>query len=241
MRILIAEDERRLAGAIARGLRREGMAVDITHDGASALVKARVVDYDVVVYVGPGCHLVQYPLRRGEMFNQVAVFRSARALAGVDDWGTPDELDAAFADTCDPVRAALPHLWRDRWWRMFDREPIGNWIDGRLALTGDAAHPMLQYLAQGACQALEDAARLAECVGATTRFLPETWLSSTCWAAAAGPTLRTAEPAMTARPARPTAPRVRPAGVLRRGGVGRALFTGVTPVLGDRQGQLRGG
>src|SRR5215216_7048925 len=49
MRILIAEDEKRLAGAIARGLRREGMAVDITHDGASALVKARVVQYDVVV------------------------------------------------------------------------------------------------------------------------------------------------------------------------------------------------
>jgi two-component system, OmpR family, response regulator VanR len=49
MRILIAEDERRLAGAIARGLRREGMAVDIAHDGASALVKARVVPYDVVV------------------------------------------------------------------------------------------------------------------------------------------------------------------------------------------------
>ena len=49
MRILIAEDERRLAGAIARGLRREGMAVDITHDGASALMKARVFPYDVVV------------------------------------------------------------------------------------------------------------------------------------------------------------------------------------------------
>jgi two-component system, OmpR family, response regulator VanR len=49
MRVLVAEDERRLAGAIARGLRREGMAVDITHDGASALVKARVVPYDVVV------------------------------------------------------------------------------------------------------------------------------------------------------------------------------------------------
>ncbi|MGZ8634809.1 MAG: response regulator transcription factor [Solirubrobacteraceae bacterium] len=49
MRILIAEDERRLAGAIARGLRREGMAVDVTHDGASALFKARVVPYDVVV------------------------------------------------------------------------------------------------------------------------------------------------------------------------------------------------
>jgi DNA-binding response OmpR family regulator len=49
MRILVAEDERRLAGAIARGLRREGMAVDVTHDGASALMKARVVPYDVVV------------------------------------------------------------------------------------------------------------------------------------------------------------------------------------------------
>jgi DNA-binding response OmpR family regulator len=58
MRILIAEDEKRLAGAIARGLRREGMAVDITHDGASALVKARVVDYDVVVLDRdlPGLH-----------------------------------------------------------------------------------------------------------------------------------------------------------------------------------------
>jgi two-component system, OmpR family, response regulator VanR len=49
MRILVAEDERRLAGAIARGLRREGMAVDVTHDGESALVKARVIPYDVVV------------------------------------------------------------------------------------------------------------------------------------------------------------------------------------------------
>jgi salicylate hydroxylase len=126
---------------------------------------------DVVVYVGPGCHLVQYPLRRGEMFNQVAVFRSPRALAGEADWGTPDELDAAFAATCDPVRAALPNLWRDRWWRMYDRDPIGAWVDGRLALTGDAAHPMLQYLAQGACQALEDADCLAEQAGKN----PDDW------------------------------------------------------------------
>jgi 2-polyprenyl-6-methoxyphenol hydroxylase-like FAD-dependent oxidoreductase len=117
---------------------------------------------DVVVHIGPGCHFVQYPLRRGEMLNQVAVFRSPKALAGEENWGTPDELDAAFAATCDRIQAALPNLWRDRWWRMYDREPITNWVDGRLALTGDAAHPMLQYLAQGACQALEDAAQLAE-------------------------------------------------------------------------------
>ena len=117
---------------------------------------------DVVVYIGPCCHFVQYPLRRGEMLNQVAVFRSPKALAGEDDWGTPDELDAAFAATCEQVRGALPQLWRDRWWRMYDRDPITTWVNGRLALTGDAAHPMLQYLAQGACQALEDAAQLAE-------------------------------------------------------------------------------
>jgi 3-hydroxybenzoate 6-monooxygenase len=116
---------------------------------------------EVVVYIGPHCHFVQYPLRRGEVFNQVAVFRSGRALAGLDEWGTPDELDAAFASMCDAVRAGLPHLWRDRWWRMYDREPITTWVDRRLVLTGDAAHPMLQYLAQGACQAIEDADCLA--------------------------------------------------------------------------------
>jgi 2-polyprenyl-6-methoxyphenol hydroxylase-like FAD-dependent oxidoreductase len=117
---------------------------------------------DVVIHIAPHCHFVQYPLRRGEVFNQVAVFRSPRALAGEAEWGTPDELDAAFARTCPAVRAGLPHLWRDRWWRMYDRDPIDKWVDRRIALTGDAAHPMLQYLAQGACQAVEDAACLAD-------------------------------------------------------------------------------
>lgn len=119
---------------------------------------------DVVVHIGPDRHFVQYPLRRGEIFNQVAVFRSPRADAGEPEWGTPDELDAAFAGSSPAVRAGLAHLWRDRSWRMYDRDPIPTWVSGRLALTGDAAHPMLQYLAQGACQALEDADRLAAAV-----------------------------------------------------------------------------
>jgi len=116
---------------------------------------------DVVAYIGPRCHFVQYSLRRGEMFNQVAVFESPMAVAGEAGWGTPDELDAAFASACEEVCSALPFLWRDRCWRMYDREPLERWVDRRLALTGDAAHPMLQYLAQGACQALEDADCLA--------------------------------------------------------------------------------
>lgn len=115
----------------------------------------------VVCYIGPGCHLVQYPLRRGEIFNTVAVFRSPAFERGEEDWGGPDELDAVFAGACDEVREGLGSLWRDRRWAMFDRLPIPNWVDGRLVLTGDAAHPMLQYLAQGACQAIEDAACLA--------------------------------------------------------------------------------
>jgi 2-polyprenyl-6-methoxyphenol hydroxylase-like FAD-dependent oxidoreductase len=117
--------------------------------------------HDVVVYLGPGCHLVQYPLRRGEMFNTVAVFESPAFHRGETEWGGPEELDQVFAGSCDEVRRGLASLWRDRRWPMYDRLPIPTWVHGRLALTGDAAHPMLQYLAQGACQALEDAHCLA--------------------------------------------------------------------------------
>lgn len=117
---------------------------------------------EVVVYVGPRCHFVHYGLRGGDLLNQVAVFESPKAVAGLDDWGTPDELDAAFAATCDEVQAGIPRMWRDKWWRMYDRNPISTWVDGRLALLGDAAHPPLQYLAQGAIMAIEDGWVLAE-------------------------------------------------------------------------------
>jgi salicylate hydroxylase len=116
---------------------------------------------DVVVYLGDGCHLVQYPLRGGQMFNTVAVFESPAYHRGEEDWGNAEELDDAFAHTCEAVRRGLKWLWRTRKWPMYDRAPIPQWVDGRLALTGDAAHPMLQYLAQGACQAIEDAHVLA--------------------------------------------------------------------------------
>ena len=116
---------------------------------------------EVVVYIGPGRHLVQYPLRRGEIFNTVAVFASPAYRRGDAEWGGPGELDEAFGGSCAAVVRGLRSLWRDRRWPMFDRLPMNRWVDGRLALTGDAAHPMLQYLAQGACQAIEDAHCLA--------------------------------------------------------------------------------
>jgi salicylate hydroxylase len=117
---------------------------------------------DVIAYIGPGCHFVRYPLRRGDMLNQVAVFKSPGYDSGVENWGTPEELDPAFAHCHESVRHAIGYLWRDRWWPMYDREPIDNWRAGRMMLLGDAAHPPLQYLASGAVMAIEDAKCLAD-------------------------------------------------------------------------------
>jgi 3-hydroxybenzoate 6-monooxygenase len=131
----------------------------VAYRGAVPIERVRpnaVAETDVVVYIGPRCHFVQYPLRGGQMFNQVAVFESARARAGEPVWGTPDELDAAFERTCASVRRGIPLMRRDRWWSMSDRDPITTLVYGRIALLGDAAHPPLQYLAQGAIMAIED-------------------------------------------------------------------------------------
>jgi 3-hydroxybenzoate 6-monooxygenase len=119
---------------------------------------------DEIIWIGPDKHLVQYPIRRGELYNQVAVFRSRRYSHAAElngSWGTPAELDDSFARACAPVRAGVALVSRDRRWVMYDREPLDNWTTGRITLLGDAAHPMVQYLAQGACQAIEDADCLA--------------------------------------------------------------------------------
>lgn len=119
---------------------------------------------DEIIWIGPYKHLVQYPIRRGELYNQVAVFRSWRYSPEAeltDRWGTSAELDQSFATSCDQVRAGVALVKRDRRWVMYDRAPLDNWTTGRITLLGDAAHPMVQYLAQGACQAIEDAGCLA--------------------------------------------------------------------------------
>ncbi|MGM0886278.1 MAG: FAD-dependent monooxygenase [Bacillota bacterium] len=120
---------------------------------------------DVYMWIGPDLHLVQYPVRRGELYNQVVVFKSSQYTEEnekTDQWGTPEEMDRVFAGTCELVQNAISFIQRQRRWPMYDRLPIDNWTKGRITLMGDAAHPMLQYLAQGACQALEDAAYLSD-------------------------------------------------------------------------------
>lgn len=124
-------------------------------------VAARSGSRDVVAFLGHGLHFVQYPLRSGSFYNQVAVFRSDRFFAGEPDWGTPEELETAFASCSQRIQTALGAIERGMSWPMYDREPLSQWVHGRSVLLGDAAHPMLQYLAQGACQAIQD----ADCLG----------------------------------------------------------------------------
>ncbi|MEH7416091.1 FAD-dependent monooxygenase, partial [Neobacillus drentensis] len=100
---------------------------------------------DVIMWIGPNLHVVQYPVRRGELYNQVVVFKSSNYKVGSDDWGTPEEMDRVF-EGCHPlVETALSFIQRQIRWPMYDREPIENWTKGKFTLLGDAAHPMLQY------------------------------------------------------------------------------------------------
>ncbi len=121
---------------------------------------------DMVLWAGEKVHLVHYPLRSGELFNLVAVFHSNRYEEGWDSYGDPTELHERFAKTCEPVHTLLNKIESWRMWVLCDRPPIKEWSKGRITLLGDAAHPMLQYLAQGAGMSIEDAVCLADCVAA---------------------------------------------------------------------------
>ncbi len=114
------------------------------------------------IWVGPNCHLVHYPLRGGEQYNVVVTFHSRQQEQwGVTD-GSPEEVQSYFQDICPKARQLilLPKSWKR--WATADREPIGQWNFGRATLLGDAAHPTTQYMAQGACMAMEDAVTLGE-------------------------------------------------------------------------------
>ena len=114
------------------------------------------------LWAGPKCHLVHYPLRGGEQYNAVVTFHSRQQ----EEWGVTDgskeEVQSYFQGIAAKPRQLidLPKSWRR--WATADREPIANWVYGRATILGDAAHPTTQYMAQGACMALEDAVTLGE-------------------------------------------------------------------------------
>ncbi len=128
---------------------------------------------NVVMWIGPQMHFVQYPIRRGELYNQVAVFKSPSFRPDYEGFGTAEELDAHYAQTCDYIQGCIKVMWRDKRWTMVDREPIPSWTRNRITLIGDAAHAMYQYIAQGACQAIEDSLALAKALAAAPNAIPE--------------------------------------------------------------------
>jgi 3-hydroxybenzoate 6-monooxygenase len=120
-----------------------------------------------VVWAGPRCHLVHYPLRGGQQYNLVVTFHSREQ----EEWGVREGSKEEVLSYFDGIHP-LPYQMLDRptsWkrWATADRDPVERWSDGRATVLGDAAHPMTQYLAQGACQALEDAVTLGAAVAAT--------------------------------------------------------------------------
>lgn len=118
------------------------------------------------LWAGPNCHLVHYPLRGGEQYNVVVTFHSRE----IEEWGvrdgSRDEVESYFQGICPQARQLieLPKSWKR--WATADRDPVERWSFGRVTLLGDAAHPTTQYMAQGACMAMEDAVTLGEALRA---------------------------------------------------------------------------
>lgn len=120
------------------------------------------VPAEAQVFMGPGRHLVAYPLRGGALLNLVAVEeRSEWAEEGWHHAGDPEEMRAAFAGFGGPVPGWLAAVERCGLWGLFRHPVAARWHAPGVAILGDAAHPTLPFLAQGACMALEDAWVLA--------------------------------------------------------------------------------
>ena len=152
---IVADGAPRVAGHVTyRGVVPTGEIIDRSHLDS------------MTIWIGADLHLVQYRLRGGAVMNNVATVSSRRFRRGEKDFGGWDELEQVFARTDPKVRDMLRYFSRDRNWILHDREPVTNWTRGRVTLLGDAAHPTLQYLAQGANMAIEDGVVLAEKVAA---------------------------------------------------------------------------
>lgn len=118
----------------------------------------------VALWAGPGFHIVHYPLRHGTLFNIVAVFRRTAHSERGDVAAYRAELEGVYRDAHPTMKALLAMLDLGRRQAIGDRDPIRHWHNGRVVLLGDAAHPTLQSLAQGACMAIEDGPCLADCI-----------------------------------------------------------------------------
>lgn len=118
-------------------------------------------------WIGPGGHVIHYPLRRGELVNFVGIVE--RADWTLESWttaGTVDECANDFKGWHEDVHALIRSIQTPYKWALMQREPMKRWTVGRVGLLGDACHPTLPFLAQGAAMAIEDGAMLARCIAA---------------------------------------------------------------------------
>jgi salicylate hydroxylase len=161
-----------IRSTIRQQLTNEGAPRSIGYVAHRTIVPMSEVTFDVdrdnvVLWSGHGFHIVHYPLRDYSLFNVVTVFRTLNM--------EPTDSDSPHPDLAHVYRDSHPtmkNLWAmmdlsRRGWVSHDRDPIRHWSRGRVTLLGDAAHPTLQSLAQGACMAIEDAVCLAELLDGT--------------------------------------------------------------------------
>ncbi|MFY0991704.1 3-hydroxybenzoate 6-monooxygenase [Halomonas sp. C05BenzN] len=117
------------------------------------------------LWAGPKCHIVHYPLKGGEVYNLVVTYHNDAPEPVAGQPVTKEEVHRGFAHIAERPRQIIEHGQDWKMWVLCDRDPNEQWIDGRVVLLGDAAHPMLQYMAQGACMAMEDAVCLSYHLG----------------------------------------------------------------------------
>ena len=114
------------------------------------------------LWAGPKCHIVHYPLQGWKTFNLVVTYHNDAPEPVAGKPVSEEEVFRGFTHV-HPMAQQIIRRGRDwKLWVLCDRDPIERWVDGRVALLGDAAHPMMQYMAQGACMAMEDAVCLAQ-------------------------------------------------------------------------------
>ncbi|MGV1013775.1 MAG: FAD-dependent monooxygenase [Methyloceanibacter sp.] len=118
------------------------------------------------LWLGPRAHLVHYPVHGGKDLNLVAVTAGGNAQPGWNRDSDPASLLSAFARWCKDARSLLERADGWRSWSLYRLPPLRRWSEGRVALLGDAAHPVLPFLAQGAALAIEDAVTLAATIDA---------------------------------------------------------------------------
>ena len=113
------------------------------------------------LWAGPKCHIVHYPLSGWKVFNLVVTYHNDAPEPVAGKPVSADEVRRGFEHVHERARQIIEHGENWKLWVLCDRDPTENWSDGRVTLLGDAAHPMMQYMAQGACMAMEDAVCLS--------------------------------------------------------------------------------